>query len=365
MKVVVYPADRYGCGYHRMIWPAQALQQQQPPGVDITIVEPQSRSMPIKLRGDEVVDVALPEGADVLVFQRMTHRVIVQVIKWCTERGIAVVIDVDDDLGAIHPANPAARAMGLQYLSGGKPNRRKPDSHQIHHWTRLEEASKYTTLMQVSTPELSTVYGKHRPTHVVRNYLHDSYYADSVVHTDSDIIGWPASIHSHPNDPQVMGNAMRRLMADGADFLVTSPVQGVAQAFGLGYPPRCIEGVSLEEWPQTIAQIGIGVVPLANSRFNRSKSWLKGLELAAAGVPWVASPRREYSALHDLGCGLLAAGPSEWYKTLDRLRRDAAYRQELSDAGRAVADGLRLRDHAWRHLETWTEALKIARRRTV
>src|SRR5690606_28606720 len=40
MKIYVYPADEYGCGYYRLIWPAQALQAQ---GHDIQIVMPKQR----------------------------------------------------------------------------------------------------------------------------------------------------------------------------------------------------------------------------------------------------------------------------------------------------------------------------------
>jgi hypothetical protein len=359
VKVVVYPADKYGCGYHRMIWPAQELQRQ---GHDIEIVMPENRKLSITMKGrDEVVSVALPEGTDVVVFQRMTHRVVVGVIKWCAENGIATVIDVDDDLSSIHPSNPAVKAMNLSYLKGGKQDRRL-DKNQTHSWQYLAEASKYATVMQVSTPALLDIYGKHRPTRVVSNYLSDLYFNPSLHHVDSTMIGWPASLHSHPNDPQVMGGVLRQLMAEGADFVVTAEPQAVERAFGLTYPARYLGSAELEDWPAMISQLGIGIVPLANSKFNRSKSWLKGLELAAVGVPWVASPREEYRALHARGCGMLAAGPKEWLTSLRSLCADQSLRSELSEAGRAVASELRLRDHAWRFWEVWAEAQALVRR---
>ena len=362
MRVVVYPSDRYGCGYHRMIWPGEMLRSQ---GYDVTVVPSEERELHVKIHKvtEEVSDIQLPEGTDVVVFQRMTHRIIIGMLKWCAKQRIATVIDVDDDLGSVHAANPASKSVNLRYSSAGRPDQRRHGRDVLHSWQYLVEASKYATMMQVSTPELSKVYGKYRPTHVVRNYLTDSYYATSE-HIDSSVVGWPASIHSHPNDPQVTGNALRRLMADGEHFTVLAEPQesAVERAFGLQYPPSYLGAVPLDEWPEKINKLGIGIIPLANSKFNRSKSWLKGLELAAVGVPWVASPRAEYHALHALGCGLLAHNPGEWYRMLSRLCKSPAQRQDLSEAGKSVAHTLRLEDHAWRFWEGWSEAYKLARR---
>ncbi len=34
----------------------------------------------------------------------------------------------------------------------------------------------------------------------------------------------------------------------------------------------------------------VGIAPLVDRPFNRSKSWIKGLEYSAFGLPFVASP---------------------------------------------------------------------------
>jgi hypothetical protein len=81
--------------------------------------------------------------------------------------------------------------------------------------------------------------------------------------------------------------------------------------------------------------------------------------MSATGVPWVASPRAEYQRLHALGAGVLADRPRSWHRELKRLRESAALRQELSDAGRAVAEQLQLRNNAWRWMDAWTRAYEV------
>lgn len=353
MKVIVYPADNYGCGHHRMIWPARALQQQ---GYDVLIDEPNKADRLIKILFDRerVVKVGVPAGVDVLVFQRVTHRWLAQAIPIIRKGGVAVVVDVDDDLQAIHPSNPAFNG-----LHPGNEGRTYTNGRVNHHsWHYLTQACKAATMVTVSTPALLPRYAAHGRGRVVDNYLAPHYY--QVQHTDSDLIGWPASLHSHPNDPSAVGNSIARLVSEGARFDVSVNPIGVAKAFGLtADPPGVLQNTSIYEWPTVISQLGIGIVPLADTRFNQAKSRLKGLELAAANVPWVASPRAEYVKLNTLGAGLLADRPKIWYRLLKELWQSEARRTELAESGRQVAESQSLELHAWRWLTAWEDALKI------
>jgi hypothetical protein len=357
LHVVVYPADRYGCGYMRTIWPSEALQRQ---GVDVTIVADRDRhvEMVIDDRNDTVVDVSIPEHANLVVLQRVTHQYLVQAVEIIRRKGVAVVIDVDDDLTSIHPNNPAWEMLHPQrsrrYV--GKPHR--------HSWRHLGEACRAATLVVCTTPALARRYGANGNAVVIPNYLPEHYY--DVNREDSDLLGWPASLHSHPNDPDVVGNAVARLVAAGHRFHVASHAAGVGAAFGLDGDDsvdRPDAVIDLPDWPNAIGKIGVGIAPLADTKFNAAKSWLKPLELAAVGVPWVGSPRDEYRRLHDLGCGVLADRPKDWYRVLRSLLTDERRRAELADAGRNVAAQLRLENHAWKWAEAWQDALTRERSR--
>lgn len=352
MRVVVYPADRHGCGHHRLIWPVEILRAE---GHDVHVVRQEDRKLRMHFRDDVLHDVEIDESVDVVVFQRVTHAALADAVPIIRARGVSVVIDVDDDLSTIHPANPAWQALrpgSTRFVDG-----RHDPSYQ-HSWRNLERACAAASLVTVTTPALTRRYALHGRGVIIPNYLADHYFG--IVHDDSDIIGWPAALHSHPNDPEVVGNAIARLVAEGARFHVTSVSPGLGAAFRLGsddVAETLRVPVALEDWPTAIAErIGIGIAPLADTEFNRAKSWLKPLEMAAVGVPWVGSPSDEYARLHALGCGVLARKPSDWYKILRSLRRDESRRRELSESGRAVADQLRLRDHAWRWLDAWEHA---------
>jgi hypothetical protein len=62
-----------------------------------------------------------------------------------------------------------------------------------------------------------------------------------------------------------------------------------------------------------------------------------------------------------MGVGLVADDPRRWYRALTDLRHSASLRQELGAAGRAAAEDLRLRDHAYKWWEAWAQALAVDR----
>ncbi|WP_460071059.1 glycosyltransferase family protein [Streptomyces sp. YKOK-I1] len=349
MKVVVYPADRFGCGAFRMTWPGEYCAAA---GHDVTVVAPERRRMQLVMEGDTVRDVLLNEHIDVIVMQRVTHAYMAQTVSILRSKGIAVVVDVDDDLSSIHPSNPA----WAMHHPGNEGRRMAAGGVNRHSWRNLAAACRDATLVTVSTPALLDVYARHGRGHLLPNYLPDHYYG--LPRQDSDIIGWPGSYHSHPNDPEALGGAIARLVEEGAEFVMRGDSTGAGRAFGLPADPPG-GGVPIEQWPTAVSSLGIGIAPLADTRFNAAKSWLKPLEMSAAGVPWVASPRAEYARLHAMGAGVLTDRARGWYRELRRLRESVALRAEMSEAGRAVAEQLRLRRNSWRWAEAWGRAYEM------
>lgn len=349
MKVYVFPADRFGCGHYRMIWPAQALRDQ---GHDVVIVDPSARDGVINgvMDGDRMVDVQIPPDADVMVFQRVTHRYIADAIRLIRQRGVAVVVEMDDDLSNIHPANPA-----FEFLH---PRGKYPD----HSWHNAQRACDDATMVVVSTPALLNRYARHGRGAVFNNYVPERFLF--VPHFDSDLIGWPGSVHSHPDDPGAMGASVNRLISAGFKFGIVGNIEGVHKAWGISSDIQinATGMVPIDLWPEAVTNLGIGVAPLADTSFNAAKSWLKMAELAAVGVPVVASPRAEYARLHSFGVGWLAKDAKEWFRKLKTLAESPDARADLGAQGREVMGALTIEGNAWRLAEIWTDALKVERK---
>lgn len=348
MKIYVMPADDQGCGHYRLIWPAKVLQSL---GYDITIVDPQGADdiLTGSMQNGELVDVQIPQDADIMIFQRVTNRYMAAAVKLIRARGVAVVIDMDDDLATIHPSNPAFAFL--------HPRGQYPE----HSWRNAARACDDATMVVTATPALQQRYARHGRGRVFDNYVPGRML--DVPHEDSDLIGWAGSVHSHPDDLQAMGASVNIMAREGYSFGNVGSGDGIRTAWGLSASTDLyISGIApIEGWGDAVTKLGIGVAPLADTVFNAAKSWLKMAEYAAVGVPCIASPRAEYTRLHKLGVGLLAKDPSDWKRKMKMLARDSAMRQELSAQGRDVMAGMTIEAHAWKLLEIWTEALSMQR----
>ena len=78
-----------------------------------------------------------------------------------------------------------------------------------------------------------------------------------------------------------------------------------------------LPNVPFAEYPRLWDGVGVSLIPLEDVPFNRAKSWLKGLESCAAGVPdHRLAGFKEYEALAEEGAHgpfrPLVDGPREW-----------------------------------------------------
>lgn len=305
--------------------------------------EPSARDIAAGLDKDgRVIDTVQPEDATCIVMQRVTHHYLLECIPIWQSKGIRVVVDVDDDLTCIHPSNRAF----AQY---------RPSPTNPHSWHTLVEACRIADVVTVTSPALARRF-RHDAV-VLPNYLPDYYYG--LEREDSTVLSWPAALHTHPNDADPISRALRRVvestgtlvrgLGDTKDFEEFRRLLDVE-------PDEMAAYTSIDDWPASLARIGVGIAPLADTKFNEAKSWLKVLEMSACGVPWVASPRAEYRTFHEAtGVGFLAERPREWIRLLTRLLTDDVLRKEQSEAGREAAEDYRLSKHIDRWAEVWCQ----------
>jgi glycosyltransferase involved in cell wall biosynthesis len=346
MKVAVLPADMAGCGSYRLLYAAEYLQGQ---GHDIEIQRPQAgpgAGLEVHFQGDTMVDAITPFGADVIVMQRVAHKWHLQLIPLLRKKGVAVVIDMDDDLTCIHRKNVA----WLNY---------HPMSNTPYSWRNADTACREATLVTVSTAQLLKVYAKHGRGVVIDNYVPERHlYLD--VERD-DVFGWAGTTQSHPEDLKVCGRAVQQLIDEGYNFRVVGPRSDVKAQLRLAQEPEVTGVVPLVAWLRKTAELKVALAPLEVSPFNSSKSRLKLAEASAVGVPWVASPRPEYRRFHreSGGAGILAENAREWYKAVKRLMEDEPLRKDLGERGREFMRTQTIEANAWRWLEAWTKAYDI------
>jgi glycosyltransferase involved in cell wall biosynthesis len=126
-----------------------------------------------------------------------------------------------------------------------------------------------------------------------------------------------------------------------ARFHVIGSADGVRKQLGLMREPSDTGFIEddMPKWHRELGALDVGIVPLASTRFNESKSYLKGLEFAARGVPFVASPLPEYELLaaNDIGTICPDRGRS-WRSAVARLVNDSVLRDEMAAKGRQIVE---------------------------
>lgn len=337
MSVYVHMADLFACGFYRAAWPAGVLQAA---GHDIKVVRPKDESgLGATMRGDEVVGAVCPSDADTVVLQRPCNRKLAAMVPLLVAKGVRVVVDMDDDLGHINPNNPSFWAL-------------HPSKNAENNWAHAAFACRHASLVTVSTAALADVYGSHGRVLVLDNCVPAA--ALSYPRVDADWVGWAGTLVTHPGDLNDAAGALGRLVGEGHDFRVVGDGVGVARVCGLESVPAT-GSIPFDHWLGNVGRIGVGVAPLLDTRFNRAKSWLRGLQYSATGVPWVGSDVPEQRRLAEAGGGVVV-GRKGWYRELKRLVVSADARMEASEAGRAAAADWTYERRAWRWAEAWQSA---------
>lgn len=318
MKVAVIPSDLGACGYFRLIWPAEAVRSVRPEW-QVDVYRPQDVRVGMGPRGLALRGLDI-EGLDLAVFQRIGTPRQVDLVRALQAAGIAVAIDVDDALYCIDPDSGSYAAWN--------------DRRAATHWSNLEEGCKRADLVTVTTDALARHYGKHNRVERIVNGLPEGAFLEPSPLTalsDEVVLGWTGVAPSHPHDLEAVGDAVARVIA--SDPQVSLRVVGdAAWAADVFQVPqgRWTDGGKhpLNKYHAALLGTDIGLVPLADTKFNEAKSALKALEYSGVGARVIASPTPANIEL-SLDTGLsIAKTPGAWETALRmeiaRVRDDRA-----------------------------------------
>jgi hypothetical protein len=340
VKVDLYQADQGASRLYRLAEPARVANNA---GIHAQVLA----EFPI-LPGPLQVGrhVPAPTDADVVVFQRPAKHKTVEAIVGFQRQGVAVIVDVDDDLSCLHPAHPARDAFN-------------PALNPQQNFQHLRRACALADLVTVTTPALAARYGAHGRVEILPNCVPEALLARPPA-GDGRTLGWSGRSAHHPGDLQATcGGVAEALRRTGWRFLIVGPAEDARARLALDEEPAATGGLELADWYAGIGRLDVGIVPLGDTAFNAAKSTLKGLEYAALGIPFVASPSHEYQALARQGVGVLAASRSRnWRSALVALMDDETLRHEAAQRGRtAVHEHHTFEVNAPRWCDAWTDAI--------
>lgn len=276
-----------------------------------------------------------------LVMSRWTPRQ----IELAKDLGQRVIVDVDDHYEELSEENAAWHVT--------HPEKNKVTNRE--HYARVIELCDTLT---VSTPELLEAYrGRHPDVRMIRNgVLAESFHVKR--QSDRPVIGWVGSTLYRSGDLDVLKGWLPEFLEEHDLMFHHAGHFDGPPSFGeiVGIRPERISYsplVGIDYYPLLLMAFDIGIVPLTDIPFNRAKSNIKGLEYAAAGLPFVASALPEYKYLAADGVGRLAGTPEEWRLHLEELLDLKVRKKEAAQQRRIVTE----RHSIYQRAGDWRDAL--------
>ena len=266
-------------------------------------------------------------GFDVVVLKLIMDRGLPAQIRLAQQNvGQKIIIDIDDYFDGLTPANRAYQITDPA---------RNTKFNREHYRRSIEIADAVT----VSTPFLYDYYSCMRDNvYMVRNGVNTQQFRPRVHSPGKPVIGWAGAVAFRNNDLEQLREWLPDLLEKhdlmfhhvGATGNQISDIAGIPKHRLITSPLTTIKmyGLSL--------QFDIGLVPLNDIPFNVAKSNIKGLEYAAAGIPFIASDMPEYRLLHETGVGTIASTPDEWTLAVERLLDHRERKKEAHRASMAV-----------------------------
>jgi hypothetical protein len=339
-RVFGWLADIQGCGYYRVMLPLCELARR---GSFDTAFD--TRMLADYATGSRPGHITVHNGDDpiIIIGQRValpvpseTWQLLAQYDRY------RLVFDIDDDLFHVDPANEKA----FQFF--GDPDTRR----------RLAQNLRVADMVTVSTEPLAEQMRQYNDNVVViGNYLDAAVLDYPRPEWDGLTVGWAGS-STHAGDFAAVGSYLR-------EFYRRRPA---VRWHSFGHDYGGYTGATwrrFTRWRDVVEDQAaycasmrwdIGIAPLADNVFNQSKSNLKAVEAAAAGIPIVASNLAPYrdTVIHG-ETGFLASTRTEWLEALNALADDEGLRERMGKAAREQAAQFTIQGHGG---QLWLDALE-------
>jgi glycosyltransferase involved in cell wall biosynthesis len=248
--------------------------------------------------------------------------------------------ELDDDVWSVDMANVAA--------------------HQVYRQESVQDAVQMACavadLVTVTTEPLAEMIRTRtgqRNVAVIPNFIPESMLAMERPRREHVTVGWAGGV-SHTWDVSLIGRAVRQVMDQdrslrlhivGSDFRPTFGHSGARHTHWEPLIPDYYRHLDFD----------IGLAPLAETKFNESKSPLKALEYGALGIPVIASDFGPYAEfVQDGVTGFLVRKEKEWRDRIRELAADEDLRETMGKNARQLAAQHTIEGNWWR----WAEAYR-------
>ena len=278
---------------------------------------------------------------DVIIMQRIMHGQLTADLMNPKNRNKPVISDLDDWYWGLHHDNQAYK--NLQLTSG-------TDENLDNYKANIKLSDKVLTSTPFLYGKLTEEFGiNSQKVSVIENRVNTSGYARKPISTKKPVVGWVGSVNHRSADLEVVSEVFKdghyRMHHSGAT----------------GYPPTMADKIGIDPGRVTMSPMydpyiygqkafksfDIGIAPLNDIPFNHAKSWIKAIEYAAAGIPFICSDVSEYRRLKETyGIGRLASTTEEWKQHLSELCDQATRLAESKHLREVACEQLDVRDMA-------------------
>lgn len=342
VKVFGWAMGQNGCSYYRLVLPLTTLAEDPGNKVEVDI----GRGMPVSVMNGV---------ADVIVSQGLLEPECVVLWRQLALQRRTLVADYDDDLFSVRDDNPVWKR--------GWPSR------EI--WARewqpgIQRAIGDAALVTCSTGYLANVLRQHSENVVVLPNRIDANLlaAEQPLRGPGEHlrVGWAGS-PSHERD----WNEAAPYVAHGLRKVPDSELVLFGHNYGSAIGHR---RTTFRPWQtdmyayfNSLTELHVGLAPLADDEFNRSKSYVKALEYAALGIPVIANDVGPYHEFVEHGVtGFLVKRSHEWGQYIRLLGNDEGLRRQMGAAAREVARQHTIQGHAHEWLAAYQSVLHGAAR---
>ena len=342
-----------GCTWYRCVVPALAMNKL---GHECHVgsVSIKENKVGVLLRPPMYDKDVIGHGHEMLVFKLPMHISNIAAAEIALSQGTKIVVDIDDWFDNLPDSNRAKQITD--------PELNKENNRDIYF-----QVIEMAHALICSTPFLYEFYKNKYPTKpifMVRNSIDIGRWPKRKFVRRRPVIGWVGATPWRGNDLEQLAPFFQHyLKSRNVKFHHSGTSPGARNAFELLEIEKSYVSTSsmipITHVQRLFTNIDIGIVPLSNIQFNHAKSYLKGLEYAAAGIPFVSSSTPEYEFLASHGVGRIAKTNDDWMCHFDELMNFEMRQDEAEHNLDIVKKTFSIDSHAALWEETYKNIMDI------